>query len=268
MSAPVAMAIAAHPDDIEFMMSGSLLLLREAGYEIHYLNVASGSCGSSRMNAAQTRRVRLGEAREAARILGAHFHRSLVDDLEIFYEPTLLRRLAAVVREVKPTVILTHALSDYMEDHMNTARLTVTAAFARGMPNFRTQPVRSVYQSDVTVYHAMPHGLRDEMGRPVIPEAFVDVTSVQETRAKALAAHRSQQEWLDITQTMDSVIAVQEETARTVGRLSGRFRLAEGWSRHNPLGFCAGDANPLRTALGRKYHLNRGYRRRPAKSGK
>ncbi|MDQ6630443.1 MAG: PIG-L family deacetylase, partial [Verrucomicrobiota bacterium] len=30
-----AFAIAAHPDDIEFMMAGTLLLLKNAGYEIH-----------------------------------------------------------------------------------------------------------------------------------------------------------------------------------------------------------------------------------------
>ena len=41
-----AIAIAAHPDDIEFYMAGTLLLLKRAGYEIHYMNVANGNCGS------------------------------------------------------------------------------------------------------------------------------------------------------------------------------------------------------------------------------
>ncbi len=30
-----AMAIAAHPDDIEFFMAGTLLLLKQNGYQIH-----------------------------------------------------------------------------------------------------------------------------------------------------------------------------------------------------------------------------------------
>ena len=46
MDKKVAMAVAAHPDDIEFYMAGTLLLLREAGYEVHYMTLASGSCGS------------------------------------------------------------------------------------------------------------------------------------------------------------------------------------------------------------------------------
>ena len=44
---PAAIAIAAHPDDIEFLMSGTLMLLRSHGYQIHYWNLANGCCGSA-----------------------------------------------------------------------------------------------------------------------------------------------------------------------------------------------------------------------------
>src|SRR2546428_1171659 len=81
-----AIAIAAHPDDIEFYMAGTLLLLTQAGYETHYLNLASGHCGSVQYSAARTRAIRRREAQQAATILGAHYHPSLTDDLEIFYE--------------------------------------------------------------------------------------------------------------------------------------------------------------------------------------
>lgn len=42
----IALAVGAHPDDIEFMMAGTLLLLKEAGARIHMWNVANGCCGS------------------------------------------------------------------------------------------------------------------------------------------------------------------------------------------------------------------------------
>ena len=54
MDNPVAIAIAAHPDDIEFTMAGTLLLLKQAGFEIHYLNLATGNCGSRSLSAAKT----------------------------------------------------------------------------------------------------------------------------------------------------------------------------------------------------------------------
>ena len=153
-----AIAIAAHPDDIEYMMAGTLCLLKEAGYQTHYLNVATGSGGSVVHRASALRRIRRREGQEAAAILGAEFHESLVDDLEIVYSVPLLRRVAAIVREVRPTIVLTHSPQDYMEDHMNTCRLAVTAAFARGIPNFRAGR-SAAWSGDTTVYHAMPVGL-------------------------------------------------------------------------------------------------------------
>jgi LmbE family N-acetylglucosaminyl deacetylase len=42
-------AIGAHPDDIEFVMAGTMMLLKMSGYELHYMNVANGSCGSTQL---------------------------------------------------------------------------------------------------------------------------------------------------------------------------------------------------------------------------
>src|SRR5690349_13351316 len=252
-----AIAIGAHPDDIEFYMAGTLLLLWRAGWEIHYLNVASGNCGSAKWNAARTRLVRRREAQEAAKLLGAQWHPPLCDDLEVFYEIKLLRRLAAIVREVKPSVVLTHSPQDYMEDHTNICRLAVTAAFARGMPNFKTVPARKHFEGEVAVYHAMPHGLRDGMRQRIVPEVFVNATSVHEKKRAALACHRSQKEWLDVSQGMDSYLKAMDEMSLAVGGMSRRFKHAEGWRRHSHLGFSAEDTDRLRDALGRKCLANK-----------
>ena len=91
----IAMAIAAHPDDIEFMMAGTLVLLKNAGYEIHYMNLSSGNCGSTETDAVTTARIRLLEAQNSASILGAVFHPPICDDFEIFYEAGALRKSKA-----------------------------------------------------------------------------------------------------------------------------------------------------------------------------
>jgi LmbE family N-acetylglucosaminyl deacetylase len=257
--AGVALAVGAHPDDIEFLMAGTLVLLRQAGYETHYMNLASGSCGGSEHTAAELRRIRAREGRAAARRLGAVYHPSLVDDLEIYYVPRLLRRLAAIVREVRPTVLLAPSPQDYMEDHTNTARLAVTAAFVRGMRNFRTEPARPAVGGAVTVYHAMPHGLRDALRRRVIPGAYVNTAAVQARKRAALAEHRSQQNWLAESQRLNAYLTTMESFALEVGKLSGRFRWAEGWRRRLHYGFCGEDADPLREALGGDYLVNREY---------
>jgi LmbE family N-acetylglucosaminyl deacetylase len=256
-----ALAIAAHPDDIEFMMAGTLCLLRAAGWEIHYLNVSSGNLGSLKGSAAATARTRRKEARAAASLLGAVWHAPFCSDLEIFYDTPTLRRLCAIVREVAPAVILTQSPQDYMEDHVNTARLAVTAAFSRGVPNYRSTPPRAPVFTDVTIYHAGPHGLRDTLRRRVHPGAFVNTASVHEQKRAALACHASQRHWLDASQGMDNYIRTMDEFSRELGTLSRRFRHAEGWRRHSHWGFGARDADPLGSALGAKYLVNAAYER-------
>jgi len=256
MNAKVAIAIAAHPDDIEFCMAGTLVLLKRAGYDIHYMTLASGSCGSTRTNARHTKAIRAREARNAAKILGAEFHPFLTDDLEIMYGLELIRPLAAVIREVKPGIVLTHSPQDYMEDHMTTARLAVTAAFARGMTNFRTVPSRKAGDFDTAVYHAMPHGLRDGMRRQIVPGAFVNTTEVQEVKRRSLAAHESQQSWLEESQGFNSMLREMDAMSLTLGKLSKHFTHAEGWRRHLHLGLAKQETDPLRVALGMNFLEN------------
>ncbi len=256
---PTVLAIAAHPDDIEFVMAGTLLLLGAGGWDLHYLNLSAGNLGTTTMSPAKTAQVRRREARAAARALGAVWHPPFCSDLEIFYEPRALRRLAAVVREVAPDAMLTHSPQDYMEDHMNTCRLAVSAAFVRAMPGYRTVPTRGAIEKPVTIYHANPHGLRDGLRRRVHPGAFVDTTSVHERKASALRCHRSQDRFLDVTQGMSSYLQAMDDMSREVGALSGRFAHAEGWRRHLHWGFCGPDDDPLRAALGERYLIDQRY---------
>jgi LmbE family N-acetylglucosaminyl deacetylase len=253
---PSAIAIAAHPDDIEFVMAGTLLHLKGRGWEIHYFNLSTGNCGSIRHGAATTRRIRLAEAKRAAKVLGAHFHKPVADDLEILYDLALLRKVAAVIREVQPAIVLTHSPQDYMEDHMNTSRLAVTAAFARGMPNFASTPRRNVAAYDTTIYHAMPHGLTDGLRNPIAADLFVNTTDVHGLKLEALSQHQSQQNWLEVSQGLNSYLRTMEDMSRRVGRMSRRFRFAEGWRRHLHFGFSAEDQDPLRDVLGRQCARN------------
>ncbi len=244
-----AFAIAAHPDDIEFFMSGTLILLKDAGYEIHYMNVANGCCGTTEYDAATIARLRRGEAIDAARSIGAVFHESLCDDLAIFYDRPTLAKVAAVMREVAPEIVLTHSPADYMEDHMNVSRLAVTAAFSRGMPNFPVDPPRDIVDQNVTVYHAQPFSHRDPLRRLVEPDLFVDVSPVVERKVAMLACHVTQKKWLDESQGHDSYLETLRQLDRECGAMSGKFEYAEGWRRHLHLGFCGPADDPLGDAL-------------------
>lgn len=246
---PTAIAVAAHPDDIEFVMAGTLLQLKDKGWDIHYLNISSGNCGSQTTDSAETTNIRLEEAKEAAKILGATWHAPFSNDLEIIYDVPHLRKLASILHTVAPDIVLTHSPQDYMEDHMITSRLAVTAAFTHSMPNFTTDPPVEPPMKEVALYHAMPHGLKDLLNHPIQPDFFIDITPHSETKHRALAAHCSQHQWLQASQGLNAYLQTQQDQDKEVGRMSGRFELAEGWRSHNPIGFHSLEGDPLRDAL-------------------
>jgi len=240
-----ALAAVAHPDDIEFMMAGTMLELRRAGWEIHFWNLANGCCGSMETGREETASIRAREAAAAAAMAGATWHEPLFDDLSVLYDAPSLAKVCAVIRQVKPALILTHSPSDYMEDHQNVCRLVVTAAFSKGIPNFVTEPPSPHAACPVRIYHALPHGLRDGLGRPVIPDCYVDVGGVMETKRELLACHESQNKWLDATQGMDAYLDEMSRMCAEMGKMSGGFDFAEGLLRHSHLGFCPPDYDPL-----------------------
>ena len=188
----VALAMAAHPDDIEFMMSGTLLLLKQAGAEIHMCNLANGCYGTQVYSKEDAARIRAGEAQASARVAGAAWHPSLFDDAGIFYDAPSLAKVTAVVREVRPDIVLTLSRYDYMEDHEYASRLTSSAVFNRCLPCYVTDPPLPSFNKPVAVYHSVPHALMDMQRDPVVPEFVINVERVMEAKRAMLSQHASQ----------------------------------------------------------------------------
>jgi len=244
------LAVGAHPDDIEFLYSGTLLLLKQKGWDIHLWNLANGSAGSKTLGPEAIAAKRWEEACASARIAGATMHPPLFQDLGIFYDAPSLARVSSVVREIDPSIILTHPPSDYMEDHQNTCRLLVTAAIAKGIPNFAVDPAREAKHGPVALYHAPPLGCRTGLNETVFPTLFVNIESVVQDKVRMLLAHESQMDWLRQTQTMTSLEEVVLAESRAVGKLSGVFPCAEAFTPHDHRGYCPEDFKPLEEALG------------------
>ncbi len=136
-----------------------------------------------------------------------------------------------------------------MEDHSNASKLAVTAAFCRGMKNFAVTPHQAPISNEVTLYHSAPYGLTDPLRKPVEPDFFVDISSIMDKKTEMLSLHKSQKEWLDVSQGMDSYLIAMADMCREAGKMCGNFEYAEGWIRHSHLGFCDKDSNPLVDAL-------------------
>lgn len=248
----VALAVGAHPDDVEFVMAGTLARLADAGYECHIHTVANGNCGTASHTHEEIIRLRRAEAHAAAAAMGATYHPGFVNDIEVYYDDSTLRKVTALVREVHPTIVLTQSPTDYMEDHQNACRLTVTACFCRGMRNWVSDPPLPPTPQDVYIYHSQPHSNRDPLGGMVVPSLYVDVGEKLGLKEEMLRCHATQKEWLDVSQGMDSyLVAMREMLAEVGGMAPEPVEYAEGFRQHLHVGMSADPGDKLSEVLGK-----------------
>ncbi len=179
------LALGAHPDDLELGCAGTLAALVAHGVEVHMAVMTDGWCGSFELPGPDIARIRLGEARHAAKIVGAaSFHHLGMHDQGS--ETTIERRvqLVNVIRKVGATVLLGHPPNDYHIDHRNASELLFQARGAAAVPNF----------ADELPLQATPHlaYFDSEQGLGFEPHIWIDITSTVEVKRRALAAHESQ----------------------------------------------------------------------------
>ncbi len=102
-----ALAVAAHPDDLEYGAASAIARWTDQGKEVVYLLVTSGEAGISSMHPDRVGPLREEEERRSAAAVGVH----TVDFLHhkdgvIEYGPALRRDIARAIRKHRPDVIL------------------------------------------------------------------------------------------------------------------------------------------------------------------
>ena len=137
-----ALAIGAHPDDIEFGCGATLAKWADAGCEIHLLVLTDGSKGTwdAQADIAQLITTREGEQRAAARVLNAHeVHFLRHVDGELASSLRERAQVCEVIRRTKPNVVLGHdPWKQYRlhPDHRHAGRLAVEGIVAARDPFF------------------------------------------------------------------------------------------------------------------------------------
>ena len=97
------LAFGCHPDDVEFMATGTLALLAERGWEVHIATMTGGEVGSPDLKPQEIRARRLKEAAQAAAVIGGQYHYAGGCDLEVEYSSAYRRMATRVVREADPS---------------------------------------------------------------------------------------------------------------------------------------------------------------------
>ena len=163
------LAIGAHPDDLEIYAWGSLCAWAAMGAEL-VLAVATDGAAGGKAPPAELARLRAEEARTAANALGTEPLFLGFPDGDLTSEPSLATRLAKVVREIAPDLLVSHAPNDYHPDHR---ALSAAASQACGF--------------------SVPFLQMDTMnGTGFRPTHWIDATAHWEAKCAAIRAHRSQ----------------------------------------------------------------------------
>jgi LmbE family N-acetylglucosaminyl deacetylase len=196
---PTALAVMAHPDDIEILCAGTLILLKRAGWDVHLATMTAGDLGSMKLSRPAIARVRRREAEASAKLLGARYSCLGFDDLTVAYGPETKRAVTGLLRAVGPDLLILHSPDCYMADHTESSRIAREAAFASTIPNwkatFRGKPVKARPKMPAILY-ADPIDHVDALGRRVPARYVVDITSALDLKEKMLASHDSQRSWL------------------------------------------------------------------------
>jgi LmbE family N-acetylglucosaminyl deacetylase len=228
------LAAHAHPDDIETLAAGSLAILADQGHAIIIATLTVGECGSVENDPAQTARIRMREAAEAAAMIGAAYDWAGLADLGVFNDDASRRAVTELVRRARPEIVITAASADYHPDHEAASVLVRDACFAASAPGYRTgkaPPLTAIPH----LYFMDPIGGRDRDGVPKRPDFAVDIGAVMETKRRMLAAHQSQKTWLARQHGIADFTAGMEAQSARRGRDFG-VAFAEGFRhyRHPP----------------------------------
>lgn len=233
-----ALAVMAHPDDVEFLIGGTLSHLKTAGWDLGIVTMTAGDCGSTTHRKEEITQIRYAEAQAGAECLGAWYACAGLMDLEIFANPENMRRVVELTRTFDPDVVITHSPVDYLLDHEETARTVRAAAFAVALPLYQTRhtPPAQIGRHTPALYYADPFAGTGPLGERVYPQFYVDISEQLEKKREMLSRHASQREWLRRYHGIDEYLQQMVAWAGQYGQECG-FTYAEGLRQHRGHGY-------------------------------
>jgi bacillithiol biosynthesis deacetylase BshB1 len=176
------LAIFPHPDDAELTCGGTLLKSARQGHRVGILDLSAGEMASR-----GTVALREQESRRAGDILQVSVRRNLgLPDSRLANDPETRIALLRVIRELKPSIVITTAPSPFGRhpDHRIAAELVRDACFLSGLK--MVEPDLPAHRPR-KVIHSIAY--REDYLKPTF---VVDVSDTMEEKLAAIASYESQ----------------------------------------------------------------------------
>lgn len=181
MSEPLdVLAVMAHPDDAELLCGGALIRSADQGLRTGVVDLTAGEAGTH-----GSEEVRSREAERAAEVMGLTERRSAaLPDAGLANDFGSRQVVVALLRELRPRVVVTHWLRSRHPDHRAAAELVYDSAYLAGLARFEApgDPFRPL-----KVVHALTY--REDAVKPTF---VMDVSEAMERKMEALACYGSQ----------------------------------------------------------------------------
>lgn len=121
------LAVGAHCGDMEVTCAAVLAKQKKLGDRIVFLHLTLGEGGNPKMTPEAYGEQKRREATAAANVIGAEVLFAPYKDGELPNDEAVRRYVADIIRQVKPTHIITHWRTSIHKDHANTHQITMDA---------------------------------------------------------------------------------------------------------------------------------------------
>jgi bacillithiol biosynthesis deacetylase BshB1 len=177
------LVFAAHPDDAELSMGGTIAKLTSNGVKVGIIDLSKGELGTR-----GSAEIRKKEAHTASEILKLSARENLeLKDGSLKFNDDYLKRIISRIRKYQPKIIFAPYMNDRHPDHVGTSQLVKESVFFSGLAKIATEDnerIQTPFRPNKLFYYMQTYEFK--------PSFIVDISETFETKMKAVNAYDTQ----------------------------------------------------------------------------
>jgi len=174
---------AAHPDDAELSMGGTIAKFTESGFKVGIIDLTQGEMGTR-----GSAEIRKNEAADSAEILKISVRENLlIPDGDIRISNENINKIVVMIRKYCPGLVFAPYFNDRHPDHIHTSDLIKEAMFVSGLSKVKTfegENAQVVFRPSKLFYYMQTYTFQ--------PSFIVDITDSFDIKMNSVKAFKTQ----------------------------------------------------------------------------